>query len=660
MTRKTNYNNITVPTEDDISDEDHGQWGGILNNETFDDYLDELAIARGPLSDRPNADSNQSSPDGTQDPIQRMWVVTDDTPPSLTISNGTEWITINQVQPRDRFFMSEYVDIGNRDGSTAVDTQFNSALSELAAGDTLVFDDGTYRLDNSHSIQKSITVECRDATIRCNNTSNNNATILFEGTGIQSSTTTAEAVIPGQTVVDVNDASIFSVDDRLLMMDDTYEESPTFDHGPIQFSSVAAVDTTNNQITLHGETVRNFVNGANVHQVNLLDGPQLKNVTTDGGGIRHLQFYWCERPVFEDCSISEYTDPSLFSLDCWKPRYFNVEATKPNGKASGEGEPVSAYRCSDALIDSPRVYNCRRGVDVAWGTHDCQIIDPVVHNFDIAGISVHGADECSFKVQGGTLVCSPSATTGNGISNAPNSPIEVDGTTMYCRRAGIRASGPCRASNVDFYPVENTNSGQAILVVASDVHIDNFTITDPNGLFGQPIEVNTTNGSIRDIDLTNFVIDYPNQNAIYLFTTGTASETITSVNITNGRIENAGDQSVHMLADAGILDDVRMDNVDIHGGTGQCVRLGGGTGSFGNLWFTDCHMVAGLAAIYDDTALGSNAYVQIHNSTFETGSTSLSFNDTYGILNISHCIANGSFDTSGTGTSNLNQNETNV
>lgn len=674
MTEKTDYNEIVVPTPEEISSVDRNEWGTILNTKTLNKYIDELLVARGAKTDRP-------APDTSAGPYNRAYISEDQTPPQFDITDGVEWRTINvdshidveddgtQVAssvsavdfgtnlavtiPGDgsvtvdasgggsgtttTLYMSDYAPSGG-----VVDTEFESAITDASPDDTILFDHNSYELASEHVIQKPLTIDAVDATISCTNTTNNNASIEFRGGGIQASTTTTSAIVTGQKVIPVTDASLFAVDDRVLLMNEVYAETTD---SIIQFASVQAVDTTNSTITLYGTTTREFINGANVHVVDLLDEPAIRNVETDGGGIRHLQFKWCESPLYDGTTVSEYTEVSLYALNCWRPRWFNVTATKPNGRASGEGEPIAIYRCSDAFVESPRIYKCRRGIDFAWGTHDTTIIDPVIQNFSIGGITVHGGDQCGvFSVQGGVLSCDPSAVTGNAIGNSSTAPMHIDGTHIFSRRAGLRCLGPTNATNLTIEPVENTNSGQALLIQASNVNVDNCTITDPTGRFGQPIEINTSNGSVEDISL-DFQIAYNKSNAVYLYTTGSSGEYIDGVRLTGSIRADGADQPIFLLSDAGIMDNVHI-SLDVHNSGGQCVRLGGGTGTFGHVSFEDCHMEASLAAIYSDSALGANSSIFIQNCTFESGGTTISFNDTTQNLFVTNCVVPGSIDSS--------------
>lgn len=194
-------------------------------------------------------------------------------------------------------FMSDYAPSGG-----VVDSAFDTAISDATSGDTIVFDHNSYELQTSHTVTKPLTIDATpDATLTCSNASNNNAHILFEGGGIQSTTTTSAATTKGQRTLPVNNASSFAVDDRILVIAQSYEE-PVNAH--IHFDVVESVDTSNNRIDIKGGLDRGF--------------------------------------------------------------------------ASGEGEPIALYRVQDAYIESPRVFDCRRGIDVSRGTRGLTIVDPVI------------------------------------------------------------------------------------------------------------------------------------------------------------------------------------------------------------------------------------------------------------------------------------------
>lgn len=548
---------------------------------------------------------------------------------------------------RTTLYMSDYVAAADRDGSVAIDTEFDAAISDAEAHDTIVFDDGTYQLNSSHTINKTLTIDSSNATLSCTNTSNNNPHIHFQGGGTGNNTTTSAAVDRGARVVPVQDPSIFSKDDRVLIMNNQYATNVD---SKIQFASVEAVidddgDGTNDSIRLFGATARDFVSGAYVYVVDLLDAPTIKNLDTEGGGIRHLQYTWCEGPTYDHVSISEYTEISLYTRDCWKPRYRDVEATDPNGRGSGEGEPISSYRCSDVYIESPRVYDCRRGIDFAWGTHSMNIVDPVIQGFSIAGISIHGGDQADqMSIQGGTLIADPDGLNGNGIFNSEHCSTKVEGTTIIGRLSCIHNGGPITVSDVTLRPC-SANASSGLFIKGSHADIENCQIMDPDGKFTQPVRIDTEYGDVEDVSI-DANITYTGENSIYLETTNSNGQTIEGVTL-RGNIRGGGTgQAIFLYPNNGTIRNVDC-SVNVYGFTDQCVRLNGDSG-LGAVKFHDCHMEStDKAAIYDRNALGSNSSVHISECTFETGSTSLEFADGVQNLWIVNNLVPGSMDTTG-------------
>lgn len=535
-------------------------------------------------------------------------------------------------------FMSDYSSGG------VSDSEFESAISDATAGDTIVFDRNSYELQSGHQISKSIIIDqTEDAEVVCTNTANADSSIEFLGTGLTgTSTTTSSAVSPGARSIAVNDSTGFSAGDDILVMDNAYAEQAA---GPHQFLEIEGVpDGTT--INVLGSVVRDFISGSNVYLVDLIEKPVIRNITTRGGGTRHLAFRWCKDPLFEGASVSEYLEQSLYALDCWRPRWKDVEAIDPEAIGSGQGEPLAVYRCSDAYIESPRIYDCRRGIDFAWGTHSVEIIDPVVHGADIAGISVHGDDICDkISVQGGTITNVRNATTGYGIINSASCSMTVEGTYFVSDRAGIANVGPMNASNCHFEPV-GPSAQQAIQPVGSHGHYSNMTIKDPNADYESPVRIDTRNGDVRDISV-EADIEYTDQNAV-MIDSDSSGNSITDVKIRGEIHGGTSDQPIFVWAELGSVDQIDV-SMDVYDTAGQCIRLLADD-SMGVVKVHDCTLIStDSACIFDSNEL-VGATIQINNCYLDSGSsgTTLSFNNGCETLFVLGNYISGSVDTSGT------------
>lgn len=556
--------------------------------------------------------------------------VTDDGDNSVTVdAEGGANTTI---------FMSDYSSGG------VADTEFESAISDATSGDTIVFDRNSYELQNGHQISESYIIDqTEDAEVVCTNTANADSSIEFLGTGLTgTSTTTSSVVSPGTRSIPVNDSSGFSAGDDILVMDQAYAEQAA---GPHQFLEIEAVpDGTT--INVLGSVVRDFVSGANVYLVDLIEKPVIRNITTRGGGNRHLAFRWCKDPLFEGASVSEYLEQSLYALDCWRPRWKDVEAIDPEAIGSGQGEPLAVYRCSDAYIESPRIYDCRRGIDFAWGTHSVDVIDPIIHGADIAGISVHGDDICdNISIQGGTITNVPNATTGYGVINSASCSMSVEGVHFTCDRAGIANVGPMTASNCHFEPV-GSSAQQAIQPVGSHGHYKNMVIKDPNNNFIAPVRVDTRNGDVRDI-FVEADIEYTGQDAV-IIDSDNSGNSITDVKIRGKVHGGTADQPIFLWAETGSLDEIDI-SMDVYGTAGQCIRLLADD-SMGTVKVHDCTLEStDSACIFDSNEL-TGATIQINNCYLDSGSsgTTLSFNNGCENLFVLGSYISGSVDTSGT------------
>lgn len=538
-------------------------------------------------------------------------------------------------------FMSNYASTGG-----VVDTEFDTAISDASPHDTIVFDHNSYELAAAHTIAKPLTIKGVDSTISCTNTANNNAAIQFQGGGLGSSTTTTEVANVGERSIAVNDSVPFSAGTRILIMNAAYGE--TVD-AKIHFAEVES--TASGSISLMDSLSVEFASGVNVYVVDLLDSPKMVDLNTDGGGTTHLQFRWCEDPEFRNCHISEYLEPSLYSLDCWKPRYHGVEATDPMGLASGEGEPIALYRCTDGYIESPRVYDCRRGIDFAWGAREMDVIDPVLRGVSLNGISVHQDQQSGhISIQGGEIITAEDGQSGNGISASSSADLRINGTRIAAGQNGILCQGPTMISDVTIEPLGvDTTPVAGIHIFSDDVFVKNTKINDPNGFFQSPVWIQPSGGvHIERIELDVKVFSVgPNHVQI-----DARDGQISDVEI-HGMFDQLGasgtQQGILVRADgAHDITKVNFNSVNMEAFGDQAIRLlANDPQSLTAITFDDCSFNSGTAGIFTD-GTGSFQDISVSNSWFNTGATSLSFNES-GItkLIIVNNILNGSIDSSG-------------
>lgn len=539
-------------------------------------------------------------------------------------------------------FMSDYVPAGSRDGSTNVDTEFETAVSEANPDDTIVFDDGIYQFGSSHTLTKPLTLDSSDGKLQYTNSTNNNAMFLFQGNGRTDNTNISEGLTIGERVVSVGSTTAFSAGDAVLLLNGTYSSNI---NTQAQFDRITSVGS--GTVTLDGGCSYEFPSGSTLYRVELLQNATMRNLNVSGGN-RQLQFRWCENPTFEDCTVNDYLEVSLYSLDCWKPRYYGVEARKPQGKAGGEGEPVALYRCSDGYIESPRIYECRRGIDFAWGTHDVTIQDPVIRGVDLVGIGIHQNDiGGKFSIFGGSIICDSQAFTGNCIAFSDSATLNVEGTYLAPYQNGIIASGETHVTDVTVEPVTTTSSDpglSGINVTGPTVVCDNIRVIDPTGELQFPIYVNPS-GTTVEFCKIDFFVESPNNNAIHV----DAQDSGDVVNYLelDGEMDGLGsaDPAMFTRSDNGTLSfmDASLTFKNI---TGQGIRVFNSSGTTGNLDFHNCYMDTGQAAIYTD-GTGSFGAIRVSDSTFDTGGTSLSFNETIDKLIITSNDVSGSIDSSG-------------
>lgn len=564
--------------------------------------------------------------------------VTDDTDGSVTVDSADT----NTQNTTTALYMSDYTTPGD---GTADDSAFDSAISDASAGDTIVFDHGNYLITSSHTISKSLTIRGVNGDIEYTNTANNNAGIHFQGGGVTADTTTTAAVSVGDRTIPVTDASLFSPGDRVLLMSAQYGVNTD---AKIHFGAIESVDTTNGDVSIEGSLSIGFDSGVYLHRVDLLDSPRIVDIDTHGGGTRHLQFSWCEDPLYDSVSVSEYLEVSLYAFNCWKPRYRDVQATDPTGLASGEGEPITVARSTDAYIESPRVYDCRRGIDLAWGARNVAIVDPVIRGVSLVGISVHQDQQSGVvMISGGEIVCDPNGQSGHCIAMSSSAVLYISDTRLVARENGLICHSETHADGLTIEPV-TAAGGYGINIKSGDVTIDDCYIDDPDDVFEYCIWLDGSAPDVQSVDIDAETASV-GENHIYFdcVDTGSSIEHVTIRG--NYRNLNSGQQQTVML-DA--RNDGVIKNVDIAGNfrgvPTQAIRIyrDGTNATVGDINVHDSYFNTGKAAIYTDGADGFGS-ISVTDCTCDTGGTSLSFNETVDHLHIAGNDVTGSIDTSG-------------
>lgn len=567
--------------------------------------------------------------------------VTDDGDGSVTV----DYEGVNTL------YMSDYAPTGG-----LCDTEFDSAITDATEGDRIIFDHNSYELNTSHTISKSLIIDATaDTTVSCTNTTNNNPHIHFQGGGIVNNTTSSAAISQGDRIVPVNDTTVFTAGDNVLIME--AQHSAQVDT-KIHFDQVETVDGTNGEIDLFGGVYKEFASGSYVYHVDLLKQPEIRNIQTDGGGLRHLQFQWCENPKYDNVHVSEYLEVSVYALECWKPVYQDVEVTDPTGTASGEGEPIAIYRSTDGYVESPRVYDCRRGIDFAWGSHTHAIVDPVIRGVSLNGISVHQDNQAgSLMITGGEIVCDPNGQSGAGITSSTTAKTYIDGIRIVARENGIICNGQTLISNVTITPTEGNTSAPiaGFNIKYGDTTIRDSYIDDPDGLFDFPVWVDGGGSSNTKHITIDCEITHSGSDHVYLDARNGGIEHVRIKGFLRG-LNGSASEAIFIRADGTST----IDNVDVSvhatGLPNQGVRiLSGGTEQVTNVRFQSCYFGTGAAAIYTD-GTGSFGPIHVSDSSCDTGTTSLSFNETVSKLFITNNQLSGSIDSTGATNSTVTGN----
>ncbi len=520
----------------------------------------------------------------------------------------------------------------------SADEAFNEAISNANDGDTILFRDGTYTLNNEYTITKSLTLKgTGDARLELTDTTSG-AQIQFTGGGQTNKANLTSVVEPGSRVIPVDDPSIFSVGDRVMIRNNNYTQKV---NTQIHFSIVQdKLDTDGSgsvdSLELASATYYQFedsANGGQVAKVDLLDSPKVEGLTTFGGTFGVFEFKWCEDPVYEDVTVTDYVKMPTRAEDCWKPIWRNVEVRNPTQRGAGEGECVQIYRSTEAGVYSPRIYDCRRGIDLAWGSYGVTIVDPVIHNFSLHGISVHGPDIAgNVSVFGGTLVpdTGSNSQTGHGISGSPSAEFHVEGVHIKTRRTALLCNCEFTAKDVHIEPAEDVSDGQGIRVVHSDVHLEGIHIEDPDSRLSiAPIHVRTksTGEDIENVTI-DATIDTPNTPQVRV-RAAESGKTIDGLRF-QGEIRSdsgSGAKAVDINAENSRISrvDWSMDIVD-HGG--NCIVLAGAEG-VEDFKLHDCTIKTSGNACFATANMASNQEndsLWIKNC-YLTGSSSVSIDE---------------------------------
>lgn len=565
------------------------------------------------------------------------------------IDDGDGSATVNSTVSgtKTTLFLSDYTN----SGPGADDSGFESAVADADPGDTIIFDNDNYTFDMSHEINKTLTIKGVNSTLEYTNTANNNAAILFNGTGREANTTLSAARSRGRRIIPVNDTSIFSPEDTVLIISQQYSGSV---NAKIHFSRVETVDSSAGEILIDGGVSSDFASGDFIYRVGMLEDPTIEGLETHGGGNRHFQFHWCENPTFRDVKVSEYLEVSLYTLDCWKPRYYNVEARAPTGVAGGEGEPVASYRCGDGYMESVRIYRCRRGIDFAWGSYNFTIIDPVIRAVDLVGIGIHQNDiGGTFTIQGGSIACTPKSFSGHCIAFSSSATVFVEGTYLVPRETGVIASGETHISDVTVNPTA-INAGDpaigAFRITSSDVHIENVVVKDPDGAFSIPIWVDTSEGFIEHVDI-NASVYSPSGNHVMIDSRG---ERVNDIKVSGyfDNLNGSAGQCIFIRGENGNS----IDNIDISANIetfpSQGVRIYSIDNSrVDSVTIHECFMDAGAACVFTDGGSASNfGTIRVCDSTFDTdGGNALHFDEDVEKLFITNNSVDGAIVSSGAG-----------
>lgn len=533
--------------------------------------------------------------------------VTDEGAGTVTIgATGSGGTTEGDQNERDVIDVDDY---GADDtGGTASDTAFSNAVAAADTGDIILFKDGTYLLENNHVISKAVTLLGVNVTLtRTTGPSSwtEDAMFTFQGAGPTGGSTALTADLQrGSTLVNVNDATIFSEDDFVAIHDNA-TAFQTLYTARNTFARVTGVDTTNNTISLSQDAKWDHLtaNGATAYRMEFLDGPRIAGFDMQGDGTdtsSWVKLTYCRNFHVEDVDIDGFIFNGISPVSSWKGTIENCTIRNAYSQGGSEGEAFQAFKSQDIRLIEPETYNVRRGTDMTKQCSDMYIYDPIIHTQNM-GITMHnGEGGRNLKVFGGEV--NQNGTAGGCLIAEDGGDLDVfgtdlffsdrainiDGGEVYGRGVTIRPSSSAAGSTsevvqmyggefdmeVEYY-AEGHHVAQLFEVYPVNEPIDKFRldIRGDIGAVNRGVWLDIRGNDISNVHITGDVTA-DGTGTYFVHVDTAAGSTLTNATVANLRLDNFGGEGVRTSGDGGI-DGLTVRNCEMDTLGDICVRLGG-------------------------------------------------------------------------------------
>lgn len=550
-----------------------------------------------------------------------------------------QWVENNTGTSDNTASHPKMIDLQGYGSPSNGDSIFDSALTDAAPGDTILFRDGTFVFSNGHrEINKPVNLKFINAEIDDQRSGINQGECLFDwvGPGIQHTETLQADTDLGQTTITVSGSGWCSEGDTLYIEDTTSTE-PIRQHVVVEsVSGSGPVD-----ITLQGTIRRQFSANADVHRVELMDPVVVDGMVVDGTveNGNQLRFDYCYRPEVRNLLAKAHGTHTVCFVDSFKCLVENCEARNAAAKTSGKGEPFYASKCTDTAWRDCTTRRTRRGIDVVLGSTGVYIENPNIHDYTKGGIAVHDGDAVSdITIIGGRIDSTdpsdgPNLSFGGAAKN-----VSVNGTKLTAHRRAILTSSDTRYTDVKIDLANSASADPTLVAIeqgSSNVTVDaDVEIADYQN-YTQVVDVrenceNTTldlgididgysasgnenpligiSSGCRDIDVLGHANTLSSFSSAIIRCYGSSS-VIESVDIEMD-VRNHGGKGVVMRGNSGVRDiTVRNSRMDTDG---DCIETYGydDLSTCDYLWVRDCYLTS-TNGVGIDIANGSEDYVYL-------------------------------------------------
>lgn len=355
----------------------------------------------------------------------------------------------------ERINNAHRIDAENADntGNDAVDSVFSNVLSDADEGDIIEFGEGTYRFEEQHIIQKTVHMDARDAVFiddRDDDPDGSDNSSPYELIGWRGSstdvTTLASATKIGDVEVDVANAGGISEGDYIQI----HEDLPGGENnGGVarMYQNAEVLGINNGTLTLAQNVQFSYSTSATVSVTEYLSpiviGLTIEgNPEVDGTGAGSINFTLCRDTLAMNNTFQGYGKTSVKYTQSWGCLDLNTVAHDPRDDTSQWGEGIQLYQSEGITLVNPKVYKCRRGIDLP-ASHNITVIRPHITDFNISGLGDHEQRADSVSVTGGFIGATNDGSGGTRNFNVADNSHDwsIRGTRLFVGSAGIAHDG---------------------------------------------------------------------------------------------------------------------------------------------------------------------------------------------------------------------------